>query len=190
VKFNVLLEVIIALQNCFLLWDIFFRHESVQWGKLAFSFASLLVLLLIVFLNYKAARANVHTAAVAAVPQKREERRTFLFSPGIAVSLSRGAEGATVFVQLHILSTEPTELIYIRIILTDSTGLRITCEHSEPLRVDKFELTAKTIEQKITQQELGKFERGMLLSLNGYAKFRYGSNITQQQISSTTIPNL
>lgn len=121
---------------------------------------------------------------------KREERRTFFFSPGIAVSLNRSAEGATVFVNLHILSTEPTELIFIRIILTDSTGLRITCEHSEPLRVDKFELTAKTIEQKITQQELSKFQKGMLVNLDGYAKFRDGNNITQEQIRITTIPNV
>jgi hypothetical protein len=62
------LEVIIAGQNCVLLWDIFFRHEAVQWGKLAFVFASLLVLLLIVFLNYKAARVRTHSAAVAAIP--------------------------------------------------------------------------------------------------------------------------
>jgi hypothetical protein len=62
------LEVIIAGQNCLLLWDIFFRHETVQWGKLAFSFASLLVLLLIVVINYKAARVKEHSAAVAAIP--------------------------------------------------------------------------------------------------------------------------
>jgi hypothetical protein len=104
--------------------------------------------------------------------------------------LNRAAEGAMVFVNLHVLSTEPTELIFIRIILTDSTGLRITCEHSEPIRVGKFELTAKTIEQKITQQELAKFGKGMLLNLNGYAKFRDGNNITQEQISINTIPNV
>ncbi len=121
---------------------------------------------------------------------KKEERRTFFFSPGIAVSLNRATEGGTVLVNLHVLSTEPTELIFIRIILTDTTGLRITCEHSEPLRVDKFELTAKTIEQKITQQELGKFQKGMMVNLDGYAKFRDGNNITQEQIRITTIPNV
>ena len=62
------LEVIIAGQNCLLVWDIFFRHEVVQWGKLAFSFASLLVLLLIVVLNYKAGRAKVQSTAVADIP--------------------------------------------------------------------------------------------------------------------------
>jgi hypothetical protein len=61
---KVVIEVIIAGQNCLLLWDIFFRHEAVQWGKLAFSFASLLVLLAIVFINYKAARIKALPAAV------------------------------------------------------------------------------------------------------------------------------
>jgi hypothetical protein len=61
---KVVLEVIIAGQNCLLLWDIFFRHETVQWGKLTFSFASLLVLFVIVFINYKAAHATVQSEAV------------------------------------------------------------------------------------------------------------------------------
>jgi hypothetical protein len=56
------IEVIIAGQNCLLLWDIFFRHETVQWAKFAFSFGSLLVLLVIVFLNYKAASIKVQAA--------------------------------------------------------------------------------------------------------------------------------
>jgi len=93
-------------------------------------------------------------------------------------------------INLHILSTEPTELIYIRLQLTDSTGLRITCEHSEPLAVGRFDLTARTIEQKITSQELEKFQKGMLLNVDGYAKFRDGSGITQERISLTTIPNV
>jgi hypothetical protein len=59
--YKAVLEVIIAGQNCLLLWDIFFRHETVQWGKLAFSFASLLVLLVIVFINYKASHVKVQS---------------------------------------------------------------------------------------------------------------------------------
>lgn len=64
------LEVIIAVQNCFLLWDVFFRHETVQWSKFAFSLVSLLVLFGIVFLNYKA--AHVKAQAVAALPDPAE----------------------------------------------------------------------------------------------------------------------
>ena len=84
--------------------------------------------------------------AVAFWPRKAAAqvgRRVWFFSPGIAVSLNRG--GQTVLINLHILSTEQTELTYIRNNLMDSTGLCIACEHSEPIAVGKFDLTAKTI---------------------------------------------
>lgn len=63
------LEVIIAVQNCFLLWDVFFRHETVQWSKFAFSLVSLLVLFGIVFLNYKAAHIKAQAATVPDVAE-------------------------------------------------------------------------------------------------------------------------
>ena len=72
----------------------------------------------------------------------------------------------------------------------DSMGLCITCEHSEPIAIGKFDVTAKTIEQKITPQEMEKFQKGMTLNLNGYAKFRDGDKITTQQITLTTIPSV
>jgi hypothetical protein len=59
---KVILEVTIAGQNLALLWDIFFKHEAVHWGKLLFSFGSLLVLLAIIVMNYKTTRVK------AAVP--------------------------------------------------------------------------------------------------------------------------
>lgn len=122
--------------------------------------------------------------------QTEDARRTWFFPAGMTVSLNRGAQTQTVLIYLHVLSTQPTELIYIRVDLTDSTGLRIVCEHSEPLVVNKFETTAKMIEQKISAQELEKFHKGMLINLDGYAKFRDGNKITQERISMTTIPNV
>ncbi|HTC47924.1 MAG TPA: hypothetical protein VK722_11415 [Candidatus Aquilonibacter sp.] len=118
------------------------------------------------------------------------EKRIFFFSSGMAVSLRRSMQGQEVLVYLHILSTAPTELVYIRLDLTDSTGLRITCEHSEPLTIEKFEITAKMIEQKITAQELEKFQKGMQVNLQGYAKFRDGDKTTQHNFTLTTIPNI
>ena len=128
-------------------------------------------------------------AAASVENTNKPERRVFFFSPGVAVTLNRSAGTAVVY--LHVLSTEPTELVYIRLHLTDTTGLRITCEHSEPLEIDRFDLTAKMIEQKITPQETEKFQKGMQLNIDGYAKIRDGSNkITQERISITTIPNV
>jgi hypothetical protein len=128
------------------------------------------------------------SASRAVVPAAQSQKRVFFFSPGIAVSLNRGI--TAIVVNLHILSTEPTELIFIRIVVMDSTGLCITCEHSEPIAIGKFDVTAKTIEQKITPQEMEKFQKGMMLNLNGYAKFRDGDKITTQQITLTTIPSI
>ncbi len=91
---------------------------------------------------------------------------------------------------MHILSTKPTELIFVRLNVTDSTGLRIVCEHSEPLMVKKFETTAKMLEQEITTQELSKFQKGMPINLDGYAKFRDGDTIKQERIYFSTIPNV
>jgi hypothetical protein len=57
---KVVLEMIIALQNCVLIYDVLFKREAVPWGKLLFLGSCLLVLLAIVFLNYKTtARAKL-----------------------------------------------------------------------------------------------------------------------------------
>ena len=60
---KVVLEVIIAGQNCVLLWDMFFKHETLQWGKLLFLGASLMLLFAIVFLNYLATRKPTKPAS-------------------------------------------------------------------------------------------------------------------------------
>lgn len=117
------------------------------------------------------------------------ERKLFFFSPGLAVWLNRGT--GKVVINLHILSTECTELIFIKIVLSDNRGINITCEHSEPIAIDKFDLTAKTIEQKVTPQELEAFQKGQMVNLNGYAKFRDKDNrIRVEQITLSTIPNV
>jgi hypothetical protein len=123
-------------------------------------------------------------------PQTDDIKQVWFFPAGLSVSLRRGAETQTVLIYLHILSTKPTELIYIRLDLTDTTGLRIVCEHAEPMVVNRFETTAKMIEQKITAQELSKFQKGMPVNLDGYAKFRDGNTITQERITLSTIPNV
>lgn len=114
----------------------------------------------------------------------------FFFPAGLAVSIQRGAQGPTAIVYLHILSTVDAELIFIHLDLTDATGLRVTCERSEPLVIKKLDVSPVMVEQKITNLELEKFQKGMQLNLDGYAKFRDGSQIRREQFRLTTIPNL
>jgi hypothetical protein len=80
---KVILELIIGGQNCALLWDIFFKHEDMHWGKLLFSFASLLVLLAIIFLNYKTAHVK---AAAPALPDSPPARPDVLTPRQLAVN--------------------------------------------------------------------------------------------------------
>ncbi|MGA2235631.1 MAG: hypothetical protein ABSG23_09165 [Terriglobales bacterium] len=69
---KVVLEVIIAGQNCVLLWDIFFKQETLQWGKLLFLGASLMLLFAIVFLNYLATRKPTKPASDPQATQARQ----------------------------------------------------------------------------------------------------------------------
>lgn len=66
------LEVIIAGQNCVLLWDILFKHEAVQWGKLLFLGGSLVLLFAIVFLNYRATRKPINPTSDPRTTQARQ----------------------------------------------------------------------------------------------------------------------
>src|ERR1039457_6518859 len=75
---KVVLEVIIAAQNCAILYDIYFKHEAISWGKLLFLVASLLLLFAVVFVNYMTTRAKSATGGAAPPapdPQKLSARQ-------------------------------------------------------------------------------------------------------------------
>ncbi len=88
---KVVLEVIIAGQNCVLLWDIFFKHETLQWGKLLFLGASLMLLFAIVFLNYLATRKPTKPASDPQATQARQ----FGYRSNQQTAYTRGLAGWT-----------------------------------------------------------------------------------------------
>jgi len=114
------------------------------------------------------------------------EKLLLFFSPGIALSLNRAM--ASVAVHLVILSSEALELTYIHLILSGD-GLNVTCEKGEPISITKFDVTPKTFNQKLTPEEVQQFQKGSIINLNGYAKFRDSKGISQQRIALITIAN-
>jgi hypothetical protein len=159
------------------------------WGRSALIFLGLAYFFILHYVDKRREKKRLATAASSTDTSScKTEKQIFFFSPGIAVSLNRSTP--SVVVNLHVLSTDDTELIYIHVELTDSSGLRISCQHSEPIAVQRFDLTAKSIEQKISAQEADKFQKGLMVNLNGYAKFRDNGAIRTQRISLTTIPNV
>jgi hypothetical protein len=121
---------------------------------------------------------------------KKEEAKweTFFFSPGIAVSLAPSIGRVTI--NLHILSTRATELIYLHATLRNNKGAYLDCESSEPITVEPMQITAKTLDKKFPPQELATFDRGEMVSLDGYAKFRDGNSIRRFQINMSTVVSM
>jgi hypothetical protein len=121
---------------------------------------------------------------------KREEAtwEIFFFSPGLAVSLTPSI--GRVIINLHILSTKATELIFVHVTLRNNKGTYLDCESSEPITVEPMQITAKMIDKKFPSQELATFERGEIVNLEGYAKFRDGNSIKRFQITMSTIPSM
>ncbi len=176
--------------TCYMMWMGYISASSGQGGKATIDFIVTALLLGSGAICYWFVHKGLTAVpqAVAPTSATQYKKRVFFFSPGVAVSLNRS--GGTVFINLHILSVARTELIFVRLVLSDSTGLRITCEHSEPIVVETFDVTAKTFEQKITPQEMEKFQNGMMVNVDGYAKFRDGDKITTEQIHMSTIPSV
>ena len=112
----------------------------------------------------------------------------FFFSPGLAVSLTPSI--GRVIINLHILSTKATELIFLHVTLRNNKGTYLDCESSEPITIEPMQLTAKMIDKRFPAQELATFEKGELVYLEGYAKFRYGNSIKRVQITMSTVPSV
>jgi len=114
------------------------------------------------------------------------EKLLLFFSPGVAVSLNRAM--ASVAIHLVILSSEALELTYIHLTLSGD-GLNVTCEKGEPISITKFDVIPKTFNHKLTPQEVEQFQKGSIINLNGYVKFRDSNGISEQRIALITIAN-
>lgn len=112
----------------------------------------------------------------------------YFFSPGVAVFLTPSV--GRVMITLQILSTKATELIFLQVTLRNNKGTPLDCESSEPITVGAMELTAKTLNEKFSPQELATFEKGEMVNLDGYAKFRDGNSMRRVQITMTTIASM
>jgi hypothetical protein len=121
---------------------------------------------------------------------KTEEAKwdIYFFSPGLAVSLTPSI--GRVILNLHILSTKATELIFLHVTLRNNKGTYLDCESSEPITIEPMQITAKMIDKKFPPQELATFEKGEMVNLEGYAKFRDGDSIKRFQITMSTIPSM
>src|ERR1017187_2177594 len=121
---------------------------------------------------------------------KTEEAKweVFFFSPGLSVSLTPSIGRAII--NLHILSTKATELIFLHVTLRNNKGTYLDCESSEPITIEPMQVTAKMLDKKFPPAELAKFERGEMVNLDGYAKFRDGNSIKQFRITMTTIASM
>jgi hypothetical protein len=112
----------------------------------------------------------------------------FIFSPGVAVRLTPST--GSVMIHLHFLSTQPTELIFLYVSLRNNKGASLDCENSEPIPVGAMEFTSKMVQKTFPPQELATFEKGEMVNLDGYLKFRDGNSIRQVRIEMTTIPSM
>jgi len=61
--FDRVLHLIIAGQNCLILWDVFFKHEAISWPKIIFLSLSVLLLAAIWFVPRKELRGSEPAAS-------------------------------------------------------------------------------------------------------------------------------
>lgn len=124
-----------------------------------------------------------------AFSKKKEPKwEVFFYSPGLAASLTPSI--GRVIINLHFLSTKETELIYLHVNLRNNKGASLNCEKPEPISVGAMQETSVIIDKKFPPQELATFERGEMVNLDGYAKFRDGNSMEQFRISIATIPSV
>lgn len=112
----------------------------------------------------------------------------FIFSPGIAVNLSPGI--GRVFINLHFLSTKATELIFLHVTLRNNKGAYLDCESSEPIMIERMQVTSRTLDKKFPPSDLATFEKGEMVSLDGYAKVRDKGEMKNFRINISTIPSM
>jgi hypothetical protein len=74
-----ILHSLIFLQNCGILWDIYFRHGSVSWSKIIFLSVTTLLLFGLWYLQYRIAKLQTSVPVVAptrtSTPDLRNETR-------------------------------------------------------------------------------------------------------------------
>jgi hypothetical protein len=123
-------------------------------------------------------------------PIKEEEAKweIFFFSPGLLVSLTPSI--GRVIINLQILSTKATELSYVHVTLRNNKGATLDCESSEPMIIEPMQVIPKMLEKKFPPQELATFEKGEMVNLDGYIKFRDGNSFKRIQITMTTIASM
>jgi hypothetical protein len=178
--------VILIILTSILVWQGFSR-PAINWPILGIVGIVALALVIAAILNFKTAHLRAQSTSTHTEHSTIEQRQIWFYSPGICVSLNRGV--GAVIVNLLILSTERTELSYMRIDLHDSMGkIAIMCQDSEQIIIEKLIPASKTIQQKISADEVEAFVKGAILSVNGYAKFRDGGKMTQMQFQINTIP--
>lgn len=112
----------------------------------------------------------------------------FLFSSGVPVTLTPSVGRVTV--HLMLLSTKPTELVFVHASVRNNKGALLECDRSEPIPIPAMESNLLSVESKLSPQEFATFEKGEWVNLDGYAKFRDGGAIKQFRFSFSTIPSL
>jgi len=124
-------------------------------------------------------------------PTTKEEEvklEVFFSSPGLAVCLTPSI--GSVIINLQFFTTKATELIFVRVTLRNNKGTNLDCESSEPIAIEPMEVTAKILDKKFSPTELATFEKGEMVNLDGYAKFRDGNSMKRVQITMTTIASM
>ena len=112
----------------------------------------------------------------------------YFFSPGLLVSLTPSI--GRVIINLQFLSTKATELSFVHLVLRNNKGANLDCESSEPMTVESMQVFSKMLDKKFPSQELATFEKGEMVNLDGYVKFRDGNSFRRFQISMTTIASM
>ncbi|MGB8581392.1 MAG: hypothetical protein WCD47_11265 [Candidatus Sulfotelmatobacter sp.] len=124
-------------------------------------------------------------------PATKEEQaklEVFFSSPGLLVSLTPSI--GRVIINLQLLTTKASELIFVHVALRNNKTTVLDCESSEPMMIEPMEVAAKMLDKKFSLQELATFEKGEMVNVDGYAKFRDGSAIRQFRITMTTIASM
>jgi hypothetical protein len=58
------------------------------------------------------------------------------------------------------------------------------------MTVESMQVFSKMLDKKFPPQELATFEKGEMVNLDGYVKFRDGNSFRRFQISMTTIASM
>ena len=62
-------------------------------------------------------------------------------------------------------------------------GTYLDCESSEPISIEPMQITTRMIDKKFSPQELATFDKGEMVNVAGFAKFRDGDSTRRVQIT-------